>query len=92
MENKKLENKQYLQEDIKYFIRSFLDGIHDSLEDTHQLNSDIEFELKVIKTKTVQGKFKIIIAEAEGNYSKEKISIVKFKIEPLRQGSRCGVV
>lgn len=72
---------EYESKDLKDFIRNTLNSIKEGVGD-NRISGDIEFELAVVKTIDAKGGFKIFVADAEGKYSKEKISVVKFKVNP----------
>lgn len=72
----------YEQQDVENFIRAFLDGIKKGVGDNDHISGDIEFELAVVKTTAGGGRLKIFVVDAEGKYSRKKISMVKFKVTP----------
>ena len=77
------KNTNYDEKDIENFIRSVLDGIDNALGKNKYISSDdgVDFNLAVVKTKTGSSGFKIFVAEAEGKYSSETMSTVKFTVK-----------
>ncbi len=69
------------EEEIEEFIRTFLNGVEEGLGNKYEVKGDIDFEIAVAITKKVGGGFKIFVVDAEGKYSKEKLSKVKFKVK-----------
>ena len=70
------------QSELEDFIKNFLNGVRNSIGDKYCIDDAIEFNIAVIKTKSVKGGLKIFVADAKGKYENEKISTVKFKIRP----------
>ena len=66
--------------EVREFVRTFIDGIEEGLRKNYFLKGDIEFELSIVKSKTAKGGVKIFIAGVEGKYDSERVSKVKFSI------------
>ena len=72
----------YDEKDIENFVRSVLNGIDKALDEKRYIRGGVvDFNLAVVKTKTGSSGFKIFVAEAEGKYSSEKMSTVKFTVK-----------
>lgn len=72
--------------ELKDFISKTLNDIELAAGDRKIIKS-VEFEVVVSKTITVGGNLKIIVAQGEGQYSKENVSKIKFEIHPYRKDS-----
>jgi len=80
-----------ISEDLKEIVSSTIDSIKEGMKGRGcGLAGPVEFEIAVVKTKTATGGFKFFIADASGNYAKENISKISFKIMSPRdfQGQR----
>ena len=67
--------------DLKEIVSSTIESVQEGLKGKEcAVVGPIEFELAVIKMKKGRGGIRFIIADASGNYSKENISRIKFKI------------
>jgi hypothetical protein len=76
-------------DDINEIVTSALESLQESTKDKEVgLLGPIEFELAVIKQKKAGGGFRILLADAEGKYSKESISRISFKITDIRSAWR----
>jgi hypothetical protein len=74
-----------ISEDLKEIVSSTIESIKEGMKGKGcGLGGPIEFELSVIKTKAAQGGFKFLIADASGNYAKESLSKISFKIMSSR--------
>lgn len=75
---------EYESKDVEDFIRNTINSIKKGVGEDNRISGDIKFELAIVKTQKVEGKFKIFVVDAEGRYSKEKITVVTFKVNPKR--------
>lgn len=76
-EDKKVE----VSKDLKEIVATTIDSIREGLKGRKcGVFGEIEFEISVIKSNEAGGGFKLFIADASGNYSKESISKIKFKV------------
>jgi len=66
--------------EIEEFIRKTFEGISAGEEDRFKLMSNVEFELSVIVNKSGKGGLDLAIVGAGGEYSKESVSKIKFKM------------
>jgi hypothetical protein len=75
------EEQPQVSEDLKELISTTIESIRAGVKGKDcGVSGDIDFEVSIIKSKEAKGGFKILIADASGNYSKESISKIKFKI------------
>ena len=74
--------------ELEDFVRSACIGIQKGITEGLEIKFPIEFEVSVVIQKGVDGVLKLLIVNASGNYSKQKISRIKFKIgKPLKASS-----
>ena len=66
--------------ELSEYLKNVQTGIQSGITEDFYLKGDIEIELAIVKTKTAGGKLRILVAEAGGNYEKETLSRIKFKI------------
>jgi len=70
-----------ISEDLKEIVSTTIDSVKEGMKDRKTgVVGPIEFEIAVIKTKAGKGGFKFLIAEASGDYAKENISKISFKV------------
>ncbi len=70
-----------ISEDLKEIVSTTIESIKEGMKGKGcGLGGPIEFEIAVIKTKAGKGGFKFLIAEASGDYAKENISKISFKV------------
>jgi len=67
---------------IEDVISSVQDQILNGLHPDFTLNGSIELEVSVSKAISIDGKVKLFVFQAGGDYDKENIAKVKFKIRP----------
>ena len=74
--------------ELEDFVRSACVGIQKGVTEGLELKFPVEFEVAVIIQKGVDGALKLVVVDASGNYAKQKISRIKFKIgKPLEASS-----
>jgi len=66
--------------ELSEYLKNLQSEIQSGITEDFYLKGDIEIELAIVKTKIAGGKLKILVAEAGGNFEKETISTIKFKI------------
>ncbi len=66
--------------ELTEFIKQVAIAIDNSKVREMMLKSGIEFELSVIIKKEGNGKLRIFIADANGDYEKESVSKIKFSL------------
>ena len=70
--------------ELEDFVRSACIGIQKGITEGLEIKFPIEFEVAVVIQKGVGGVLKLLVVNASGNYAKQKISRIKFKIgKPL---------
>jgi hypothetical protein len=75
------EKKVEISEDLKDIVATTIDSVKEALKGRDVgLVEFMEFEVAVVKSKEAKAGFKFFVADASGNYSKESISRVKFKV------------
>jgi hypothetical protein len=75
------EKKTEISEDLKELVSTTIESIREGMKGVEcGVIGPIEFEIAVIKSKEAKGGLKFFIADASGNYSKESISKINFKI------------
>ncbi len=67
---------------IEDVISSVQDQILNGLHDDFILNGSVEMEVSVSKAVKAEGKVKLFVFQAGGEYDKESIAKIKFKIRP----------
>lgn len=67
-------------EELKDLVRSTIEGIEKGLKEGYSLIGDIEFEVAVVVVKKAEGGLKLLVVGASGEYTKENISKIKFKV------------
>ena len=66
---------------IKEIVSSTLASISEGLEDTKcNILGAVDFELSVINVGDMEGGFNLILADAKGKYSEQRVSKIKFKV------------
>jgi len=75
------ENKPEVSEDLKEIVSTTIESVKEGLKGKGcSLIETIDFEISVIKSKEGKAGFKFFVADASGNYSKESISKIRFKV------------
>ena len=75
------EDKPEISEDLKELVSKTIESIKEGMKGKGcALIETIDFEVSVIKSSEAKGGFKFFVADASGNYSKESISKIKFKV------------
>ena len=75
------ETKPEISEDLKDLVSTTIESIKEGIKGKGcSLIETIDFEVSVIKSSEAKGGFKFFVADASGNYSKESISKIKFKV------------
>lgn len=75
------EAKPEISEDLKELVSTTIESIKEGIKGKGvSLIDVIDFEVSVIKSSEAKGGFKFFVADASGNYSKESISKIKFKV------------
>jgi hypothetical protein len=75
------ETKPEISEDLKQLVSTTIESIKEGLKGKGcSLIETIDFEVSVIKSSEAKGGFRFFVADASGNYSKESISKIKFKV------------
>lgn len=75
---------------IEDVISSVQDQILHGLHPDFTLNGSIEMEVSVSKAMSVDGKVKLFVFQAGGDYDKESIAKIKFKIRPKMERDGLG--
>jgi hypothetical protein len=74
-----------VSEDLKEIVSTTIDSVKEGMKGRKTgVVGPIEFELSVIKSKGAKGGLRFFLADASGDYSKESISKIKFKIVGTR--------
>jgi len=73
-------------EELSQFIENLQNQIQNGLTEKFYIKGDIEIELSVVTKKDIGGRFKILVAEGGGNFKKEELSKIKFKIAERQTG------
>lgn len=74
--------------ELEDFVRSACIGIQKGITEGLEIKFPIEFEISVVIQKGVDGVLKLLVVNASGDYSKQKVSRIKFKIgKPLEASS-----
>ncbi len=79
-----------LGKELEEYVRSVCTNIQNGITDGLMLDGAIEFELAVVNTKEVGGGLKLFVLDARGDYSKEEISKIKFKIAKKPRPPKVG--
>jgi hypothetical protein len=66
--------------ELEDFVRSACSSIQKGVTEGLEIKFPIEFEVAVIIKKETDGMFKLFIVNDSGNYVKQKVSWIKFKI------------
>jgi len=75
------EKKPEISEDLKEIVSTTIESIKEGMKGKGcGVVGPIEFEIAVIKSKEAKGGLKFFIADASGNYAKENISKIMFKV------------
>lgn len=75
------EARPEISEDLKELASSTIESIKEGMKGKGcSLIETIDFEVSVIKSSEAKGGFKFFVADASGNYSKESVSKIKFKV------------
>jgi hypothetical protein len=70
-----------ISEDLKEIVSTTIESIKEGMKDQRcGVAGTIDFEIAVVKSKEAKSGFKFFIADASGNYSKESISKISFKL------------
>ena len=70
-----------ISEDLKEIVSTTIESIKEGMKGKGTgVVGPIEFELAVIKSKGGKGELRFFLADASGNYSKESVSRIKFKV------------
>lgn len=70
-----------ISEDLKDIVSITIESIREGMKEAKcGVAGTIDFEVAAIKSKEAKGGFKFFIADASGNYSKESISKISFKV------------
>lgn len=70
-----------ISNDLKEIVSTTIESIKEGTKGKGcGLAGPIEFEIAVIKTKAGKRGFKFLIAEASGDYAKENVSKISFKV------------
>jgi len=75
---------------IEEVISSVQEQILNGLHPDFTLNGSIEMEVSVAKAVSVDGKIKLFVFQAGGDYEKENIAKIKFKIRPKMERDGLG--
>lgn len=67
--------------ELEDFVRSTIESIEKGLKEGYGVG-DIEFELAVVKIKKGKGGIRVFVVDASGEYGKENISKIKFRVNP----------
>jgi len=67
---------------IEDFIGSVQEQVLNGLHNDFTLDGSIEIEVSVSKAAQIDGKVKLFVFQAGGEYDKENIAKVRFKIRP----------
>ena len=88
-ENDKLvEEKSEISEDLKKLISTSIESIREGVKGRDcGVAGAIKFEVSIIKAREAKGGFKILVADASGNYSKESVSKITFVIDSKNSDS-----
>jgi len=82
-----------ISEDLKEIVSTTIESIKEGMKGKGVgLGGPIEFEIAVVKTKKGKGGFRFLIAEASGDYGKENISKISFKIMSPRDSRGSQVI
>ena len=74
--------------ELEDFVRSACIGIQKGITEGLEIKFPIEFEVSVVVQKGVDGVLKLLVVNDSGNYSKQKIRRIRFKIgKPLEASS-----
>ena len=74
--------------ELEDFVRSACFGIQKGVTEGLELKFPVEFEVAVVIQKGADKELKVLVVDASGNYAKQKISRIKFKIgRPLEASS-----
>ena len=76
---------------IEAVIASAQDQILNGLHEDFTLDGSVEIEVSVSKAVQVDGKVKLFVFQAGGEYDKENIAKIKFKIRPKLVSVGLGV-
>ena len=66
--------------ELEDFVRSVCVGIQKGVSKGLEIKFPIEFEVAVVIKKEINGMFKILVVNDSGNYAKQEISRIQFKI------------
>jgi len=66
--------------ELEYFVHSACISIEKGVTEGLEIKFPIEFEVAVVIKKEADGMFKLLVVNDSGNYAKEKVSRIKFKI------------
>ncbi len=66
--------------ELEDFVRSACIGIQKGITEGLEINFPIEFEVAVVIQKKVDGVLKLLVVNSSGNYAKQEVSRIKFKI------------
>lgn len=74
--------------ELEDFVRCACVGIQKGVTEGLELKFPVEFEVAVVLQKGADKELKLLLVDASGNYDKQKISRIKFKIgKPLEASS-----
>ena len=74
--------------ELEDFVRSACIGIQKGITEGLEIKFPIEFEVSVVIQKGADKELKVLVVDASGDYAKQKISRIKFKIgKPLEASS-----
>ena len=66
--------------ELEDFVRSACVAIQKGVTEGLEINFPIEFEVAVVTKKGKDGTFKLLVVNDSGNYSKQEVSRIQFKI------------
>jgi len=66
--------------ELEDFVRSVCVSIQKGVTEGLELKFPVEFEVAVVIQKGTNKELKVLLVDASGNYAKQKISRIKFKI------------
>jgi len=73
-------------DELRDFVSSTIDSIENGLEGKkYRLTGSIEFEVAVVSLKKGKGGVKLLVVDASGEFGKENIPKIKFKIKKKRE-------
>ncbi|MBO3842210.1 MAG: hypothetical protein FGF48_07325 [Candidatus Brockarchaeota archaeon] len=67
-------------EELSKYVRSVVEGVSKGIPEDYVLSGGILFKIAVVKERKAEGGFRILVAEAGGNYASESIHTIEFKV------------